>query len=136
MKITPENITRLESNQIFVYGSNLAGIHGAGAAKTAYKKFGATWGRMHGLDNNTYGIPTKDAKLNVLPLERIQLYVCNFIEDCKVHVDKQFLVTAIGTGLAGYKAAEIAPLFEQARDLKNIHLPEEFWEILNEKENK
>lgn len=134
MRITPNNITRLESNQIFVYGSNLAGIHGAGAAKTAYKKFGATWGRMHGLDNNTYGIPTKDAKLNVLSLDRIQLYVRNFIEDTKNYPEKIFLVTAIGTGLAGYKAEEIAPLFEQARDLKNVFLPEEFWEVLNEKE--
>lgn len=133
-RITPENITRLETNQVFVYGSNLAGVHGAGAARSAHRSFGATWGRCHGLDNNTYGIPTKDANLKVLPLDRIKKYVDNFVNDCKINVDRQFFVTAVGTGLAGYTPKDIAPLFEQARDLKNIYLPQEFWEVLDEKE--
>lgn len=131
MRITEENITRLNKNEVFVYGSNLAGRHGKGAAAVAHKKFGATWGRMHGMDNNSYGIPTKDESLRVLPLERIKKYVDNFIEDSIIHEDYTFYVTAIGTGLAGYSAEDIAPLFERAKPLKNIHLPQEFWEVLN-----
>lgn len=127
---------RLNTNEIIVYDSNSKGIPDADHDAKFFKKFQITFGRSHGLDNNTYGIPTKDANFKVLPIERIQKYVRNFIEDTKVYPEKIFLVTAIGTGLAGYKAAEIAPLFEGTRDLKNVFLPEEFWEILNEKENK
>jgi hypothetical protein len=130
-RITPENIIRLSSNEIFVYGSNLAGRHGKGAAATAYKRFGATSGRCHGLDNHTYGIPTKDAELHVLPLSTIARYVSNFITDATVMRDKKFLVTAIGTGLAGYSANDIAPLFASAVNIDNIYLPSEFWASLN-----
>jgi O-acetyl-ADP-ribose deacetylase (regulator of RNase III) len=134
MRISQENITRLNKNEIFVYGSNLSGRHGKGAALVAYKKFGATPGRCHGMDNNSYGIPTKDGDLKVLPLEKIAKYVKNFIADAQTNPDYTFHVTAIGTGLAGYAAKDIAPLFEGAQYLKNVYLPQEFWEILNHKE--
>lgn len=112
-----------------MFGSNAAGRHGAGAAKTALK-FGATAGRCHGLDNQTYGIPTKDENLKVLPLERIQKYVNNFIFDAGNYPEMTFLVTAIGTGLAGYTVEQIAPMFKDAIDVPNIHLPESFWKVL------
>ncbi len=130
MRLADDNIIRLKKNQIFVYGSNLAGIHGKGAAFTAYKKFGATRGRCHGLDNNSYGIPTKDEKLNVLPLERIKKYVLNFIWDASNYPELEFMVTAVGTGLSGYKPIDIAPMFRTAMELENVFLPKEFWDVL------
>lgn len=130
-RITPSNIVRLQSNEIFVFGTNIAGRHGAGAAKFAYKKLGATIGRCHGLDGVCYGIPTKDENLKVLPVDRIQKYVNNFIFDATYYPEKVFLVTAIGTGLAGYNAEQIAPLFKDAVDIENIWLPSEFWDVLS-----
>lgn len=128
-RTTPDNITRLLTSEVFVFGSNIAGIHEAAAAKTALK-FGATMGRCHGIDNQTYGIPTKDEKLNVLSLERIAKYVNNFIFDAANYPEQTFLVTKIGCGLAGYAPEQIAPLFKDAIDVPNIHLPEEFWKML------
>lgn len=119
-------ITKLKKNQVFVFGSNLKGIHGKGAALDAYKKFGATWGRCHGLDGNTYGIPTKDENFQPLSIERIRKYVDNFIEDATNYPEMEFLVTEIGCGLAGYTPRDIAPLFEKAKNIKNIILPENF----------
>jgi hypothetical protein len=131
MRLTPTYIDRLEKNEVFVFGSNLAGIHGAGAALTAKKKFGATWGRCHGLDNNSYGIPTKDENLKTLPIDRIKKYIENFITDAENNPDLKFYVTPIGTGLAGYKAKDIAPLFREALNINNIYLPEDFLICLN-----
>lgn len=125
------NIKSLPNGHIFVFGSNMKGIHGAGAALTARKKFGATIGRMHGMDNNSYGIPTKDENLITLPIYRIKKYVENFLFDASLYPDNTFHVTEIGCGLAGYTPDKIAPLFEGARIMKNILLPKSFWEILN-----
>lgn len=131
MRITPSYINKLDKNEIFVFGSNLAGIHGAGAALTARKKFNATLGRCHGLDNNSYGIPTKDENLKVLPIERIKKYVENFIQDAENYPEFIFYVTPIGTGLSGYQVKDIAPLFRNALNINNIYLPEEFLLWLN-----
>lgn len=128
-RITPDNINRLNTNEIFVYGSNLAGKHGKGAAKSAYRKFGATLGRCHGLDNQSYGIPTKDENLKVLPLDRIAKYIKNFLWDAS-YLPYTFYVTKIGTGLAGYSNEEIAPLFSGAEKMENVYLPQEFLEII------
>lgn len=130
-RITPENINRLSASQIFVFGSNLACRHGAGAALTA-KKFGASPYRCHGLDGQVYGIPTKDKNFRVLPLDRIQKYVNNFIFDASNYPELTFFVTAIGTGLAGYAPDDIAPMFVNAVDVENIYLPESFWKVLTE----
>ena len=130
-RITPPKIKQLQSNEIFVFGTNLAGRHGAGAALFAHRKLGATIGRCHGLDGVCYGIPTKDENLKVLPLDRIQKYVNNFIFDATYYPEKVFLVTAIGTGLAGYSAEQIAPLFKDAMAVENIWLPSEFWNVLS-----
>jgi len=128
---TPQNITKLESNQIFVFGSNLAGRHGKGAAKTA-KKWGAIPGRYIGLQGKTYGIPTKDFELRTLSTSQIKEYVDEFIQFAKENKEKEFLVTEIGCGLAGLSPAEIAPLFKDAVEVQNIHLPKRFWKVLNQ----
>ena len=126
MKYTPENITHLEPNQIFVYGANESFRHGAGAAKLALK-----WGAKHGiagLVGQTYGIPTKDKKIQTLPLDKIKVHVNDFLALAFSHQEYEFLVTAVGTGLAGYHAKDIAPLFKIIKTgvFENVILPEEF----------
>lgn len=121
-----KTIKELLPNQIFVFGSNLAGVHGAGAAKQAMMKFGAVYGRGQGLQGQSYAIPTKDFRIKTLPLSEIAKYVQKFIEFAINHPDLEFLVTPIGTGLAGYSAEQIKPLFESATGITNIKLPHEF----------
>ena len=130
MKYTPENITHLEPNQIFVYGANSAGIHGAGAAKLALK-----WGAKHGmagLVGQTYGIPTKDKKIQTLPLDKIQVHVNDFLATAFSHPEYEFLVTKIGCGLALYQPKDIAPLFKIIKTgvFENVILPEEFYKYI------
>ncbi len=127
MRITPENITKLEDNQIFVFGSNQSGRHGAGAAKTALG-WGAKWGQAEGLQGKTYGIPTKDASIwRTLTIEEIKPYVDRFIEFAITRPDLIFMVTEVGCGLAGLKPKAVAPLFEKATEVTNIYLPDRFW---------
>jgi hypothetical protein len=130
MRKTPEFIKLLKKKEIFVFGSNLGGFHGAGAAYDAREKFGAQLGVGVGFTGRSYAIPTKDSNLRTLPLEEIAKYVDKFLEETKEHPDKKFLVTKIGTGLAGYSSAEIAPLFKGAIDLENVYLPSEFIVII------
>lgn len=126
-RITPEEIKNLKTNEVFVFGSNLSGRHGKGAAKTALG-WGAKWGQGSGIQGNTYGIPTKDASIRrTLSLIEIKPFVDDFIEWAKCHTEKTFLVTEIGCGLAGYKPKDIAPLFKGCINISNIYLPERFW---------
>ena len=130
MRTTPDDIKKLEQEQIFVFGSNLSGRHGKGAAKTALG-WGAKWGQATGLQGRTYGIPTKDASIRrTLTVTEIEPFVDEFIEFAKNNPDMIFLVTEIGCGLAGHKQKDIAPLFINAVDVENIHLPEKFWHKL------
>ena len=129
MLTSPENITLLKPNEIFVFGSNEAGIHGAGAAKRAIQ-FGATYGQGFGFSGQTFAIPTKDWHIKTLSIKEIDAYVSRFMDFAKENTQYTFLVTPIGTGLAGYTAKEIAPLFIRALDMENIALPESFWELL------
>jgi hypothetical protein len=130
MRITPDNIKKLETGNIFVFGSNLSGRHGKGAAKTALG-WGAKWGQAAGLQGRTYGIPTKDASIKrTLTITEIKPFVDEFIEFAKNNPNLIFLVTEIGCGLAGYKPKDIAPLFMEAINVENIHLPEKFWHKL------
>ena len=117
-RTTPEFITELQPNEIFVFGSNLKGMHGGGAAWIAYRKFGAIMGQGVGLQGQSYGIPTMQGGV-----ETIRPYVDEFIQFAKEHQELTFLVTRIGCGIAGFTDAEIAPLFEKAHDLENIVLP-------------
>ncbi len=131
MRITPENITKLESNQIFVFGSNQSGRHGKGAAKTALG-WGAVWGQAEGIQGKTYGIPSKDKSIRrTLRIDEIKPYVDRFIECAQQHPKLTFLVTEIGCGLAGLKPKQVAPLFVNAIELENIWLPARFWHKLN-----
>jgi lantibiotic modifying enzyme len=135
IKIASSNIFSLEDNQIFVFGSNLSGRHGLGAAKTAMK-WGAKYGQAEGMQGQTYAIPTVNKLITKkLPLHEIETYVNNFIEFAKDNPDKDFLVTQIGCGLAGYYPTEIAPFFKKAVGIKNIHLPIDFIQVLYDKFN-
>lgn len=117
-RTTPERITSLAPNEIFVFGSNLAGMHGGGAAWVAYRKFGAIMGQGVGLQGRSYGIPTMQGGV-----ETIKPYVDEFIEFAKSRQDLTFLVTRIGCGIAGFTDEEISPLFEKAHEVENIVLP-------------
>jgi len=130
MKYTPENITHLEPNQIFVYGANEKGVHGAGAAKLALR-WGAKMGQYE-LVGQTYGIPTKDKKIQTLPLDKIQVHVDNFLATAFSHTEYEFLVSKIGCGLAGYRPEDIAPLFKIIKTgvFGNVILPEEFYKYI------
>lgn len=99
---------------IFVFGANLAGIHGAGAALTAYHKYGAQMGRGVGLSGNSYAIPTKNQLMHSLTLPQVKVYVDQFISFAKKNSEMHFKVTQIGCGLAGFSPEEIAPLFKDA----------------------
>lgn len=124
-RYTPERIMELGSNEIFVFGSNLRGAHGGGAARIAYKRFGAVWGVGVGLRGQSYAIPTMQGGV-----ETIAPYVDEFVEFAKHHTELEFLVTRIGCGIAGFDDSEIAPLFVAAYDVENITLPREFCEII------
>ncbi len=125
---TPDCITSLLPDEIFVFGSNLRGFHGGGAARVAYSKFGAVWGCGVGLQGSSYAIPTMQGGT-----ETIEPYVNQFIDYARHHGDKFFFVTRIGCGIAGFEDADIAPLFEQAVALENVCLPESFVKILSRK---
>lgn len=128
-RITPELITELMPGQIFVFGSNESGRHGKGAAKTALG-WGAKWGQASGLQGKTYGIPTKDAQIRILPTSSIKLYIDEFIEFAKQNPNLTFLCTEIGCGLSNYRPKDIAPLFKESIYIENIYLPNSFWEFL------
>ena len=110
------------SNQIFVFGSNLAGRHGKGAALCALKEHGATYGIGHGHVGNSYAIPTKDEKLQPLHLITINYYVASFLEYARHNPNLEFLVTRVGCGLAGYTDKDIGPMFRYATS--NCKLPD------------
>ena len=121
IRIAPSYISKLAPNEVFVFGSNLEGMHGGGAALTAYKKFGAVWGQGVGLQGQSYAIPTMQGGV-----ETIKPYVDEFIQFARKHPDLRFLVTPIGCGIAGFKPSQIAPLFKEAKNIFNIYLPKEF----------
>lgn len=100
------------NNDIFVFGSNLAGVHGAGAARFAVLHHGAILGQGIGLQGRSYGLPTKDERIRTLPLDRIKRYVDEFISFARRCPDLTFYVTPIGCGLAGYKRPQIRPMFD------------------------
>lgn len=120
-EFTPERISELKPNEIFVFGSNLSGSHGGGAALLAYERFGAIWGQGVGLQGQSYGIPTMHGGVDA-----IKPYVDEFIEFAKAHPEYKFLVTKVGCGIAGFTTREMAPLFQDAIDVENIILPKEF----------
>ena len=125
---TPEWITELKDNEIFVFGSNLAGAHGGGAARIAMQRFGAVWGQGVGLQGHSYAIPTMQGGV-----ETIKPYVEEFWLFALQHPELKFLVTRIGCGIAGFTAEEMAPLFINAVELNNVVLPKDFVDVIREK---
>ena len=128
LRYTPENITELGEDEIFVFGSNLAGMHCGGAARTAVERFGAVMGQGVGLQGQSYAIPTMQGGV-----ETIKPYVDEFFNLAREWDQTTFLVTRIGCGIAGFKDEEIAPLFEEALDLYNVVLPKSFVDIIRKK---
>lgn len=120
-QFTPERITQLGENEIFVFGSNLAGMHAGGAARIAHQLFGAVWGQGVGLQGASYAIPTMQGGV-----ETIVPYVEEFIAFAQDNPQLHFLVTRIGCGIAGFTDNEIAPLFAKSYMLENVTLPEQF----------
>ena len=125
IEFTPEFISELNDREIFVFGSNLQGMHGGGAARVAHRKFGAEWGVGIGLTGQTYAIPTMQGGV-----ETIAPYVDEFIEFASNHKELKFYVTRIGCGIAGFRDEEMAPLFRNALGEPNIILPKTFYNIL------
>lgn len=124
----PEGTIPKDKNMVWVFGSNLAGLHGKGAAKVAAMYFGAKHGRGIGISGTSYAIPTKDADIVTLPLDTISTYIDRFVKftNQMMHTAPQvkFFVTSIGTGLAGYRDVDIAPLFKHAAT--NCSFPEQW----------
>jgi len=120
----------LGDGRIFVFGSNLAGRHGKGAALAAYKKHGAILGRGEGLQGRSYAIPTKGWSLAPLPLGVIVRHVNTFLAFAASRPDLTFQLTPIGCGLAGYKPIQIAPMFAAAPS--NVELPVEFLAVIKD----
>ena len=106
--------------KIFVFGSNLAGRHGAGAARYAYIHHDAEYGVGVGPTGCAYALPTKDRHLNTLPLNQIELYISQFLRYAELNPDDEFLLTPIGCGLAGYRRDQIKPLIENNNRPSNV----------------
>ncbi len=126
-----------ENNETFVFGSNLRGAHGAGAAKVAHDLFGAHYGIGVGFCRKTYAIPTKDMYIETMPIHDIIPYIEDFVRITHSRNDVKFFLTRIGCGLAGYTDADIAPLFKGCNPV-NCDIPEEWMKFLedNEHDNK
>ena len=124
-RIAPNRISELKDNEIFVFGSNLQGSHGGGAAAIAAKQFGAIWGQGVGLQGKSYGIPTMHGGV-----AEIKPYVDEFIEFAKQNPNLKFLVTRIGCGIAGFTEEEMAPLFAEGVNVENVYLPDTFFDVI------
>lgn len=130
MNITPDCLSELPPNGTFVFGSNLAGYHGKGAALWALRRFGAVYGRGEGLQGQSYALPTKDGHLKPLPIKSVFEHVTRFLAFAASRPDLHFYVTPVGCGLAGYSPDEMAPLFlsnPSASLPANVWLPRTFW---------
>lgn len=125
----PDNTLPRGKEAVFVFGSNLAGRHGAGAAKTAHVNFRAEYGVGRGPTGMAYALPTKGKKLDVLPLEVVAQHVANFLDHARQNPKTEFFVTRVGCGLAGYRDEQIAPLFKKAP--LNCSLPEPWRELVS-----
>ena len=125
-RITPSMINVLDPNEIFVFGSNIQGMHMGGAARVAYSKFGAEWGNGEGLQGQSYALPTMEGIENTTAAAR------HFTACAKEHPELKFFVTPVGCGIAGYTPEDIAPMFREAAKLENVYLPVSFWKVLME----
>ena len=123
-RVTPSQIYTLDANEIFVFGSNIHGMHMGGAARVAYNEFGAEWGNGEGLQGKAYALPTMEG------FDSTKRAVEHFTVCAKEHPELKFFVTLVGCGIAGYTPDEIAPMFIQAAHLENVYLPISFWKVI------
>ena len=123
-RVASDRISVLADGEIFVFGSNIQGMHGGGAAWYANRNFGAQWGVGEGLTGRSYALPTMEGEAS------LGRAVENFIKCARQHPELTFLVTAVGCGIAGYTPEEVAPLFKKATTLENVYLPQVFWDLL------
>lgn len=130
MKLGDDKVFVQGVGRIFVFGSNTVGRHGAGAAKDAWKYYGAIMGQGTGLQGHSYAIPTKDKTLHTLPLGEVKKYVDAFIGFAERNPQLNFFVTRVGCGLAGYRDQDIAPLFRGVSN--NVELPHGWPELIQE----
>ena len=128
-KFTPENIQELKENQIFVFGSNMNGNHAGGAARLAVEKFGAIMGQAEGLQGQSYAIPTLDKDMEKVTEEELITYLGNLRNFANEHPEKEFLLTAIGTGIAGFDTNYMAYMALRANLPDNVTIPKEFSKI-------
>ena len=126
IRIASDSIIALRENEIFVFGSNIEGHHGGGAAYFAFRTFGAVWGVGEGLTGHCYALPTMEGETS------FRRAVATFIDCAKRHPNLIFLVTAVGCGIAGYTSNEVAPMFRDAVNVPNVYLPKCFWEVIKE----
>ena len=124
-EFTSDFITELKPNEIFVFGSNIGGFHGGGAARVAHKRFGAEWGVGEGITGQCYALPTMEGGVDY-----IAGTVNAFIACAKQHPELKFLVTKVACGIAGFRIEEIAPLFADAISMENVILPKAFVEVI------
>lgn len=124
MRISPDWISSLGENDVFVFGSNIHGMHGGGAARYAYEHFGAEWGVGEGLTGRCYALPTMEGA------ENFRQAVVRFTTCAQENPALRFLVTPVGCGIAGYAPEMVAPWFKEAAELENVYLPEDFWSII------
>lgn len=123
-RITPSLVSALEPGEVFVFGSNIQGMHMGGAARVAMERFGAVWGVGEGLQGQSYALPTMEG------IESLEKAVARFVEFARQHPELRFLVTAVGCGIAGYTAEQVAPFFKSVIDLQNVYLPQSFWDVI------
>ena len=128
MRFTPENITVLAPNEVFVFGSNKAGNHAGGAARIAADKFGAVMGQGEGMQGQSYAIPTLDENMQRVSVEELTRSVRRFADFTLHNIDKRFFVTKIGCGIAGFSIEEVAGVFKRVAFGSNVILPQEFGE--------
>lgn len=125
-RVSADNIDYLKSEEIFVFGSNKDGQHHGGAARYAYEHFGAKWGVGEGITGICYALPTMEG------IDSLQEAVDRFTDWAEQDMDHNYLVTAIGCGIAGYTPEDVAPMFSWAATLPNVFLPQSFWDVLEE----
>ena len=125
-RIAPDNIVSLQENQIFVFGSNIDGVHNGGAAYYALQHFGAKFGQAEGIQGQSYAIPTDGNSF-----EELAKAVERFTEYVVFHPQNKFMLTAVGTGNAGYEVRQIAPLFRQAYAFGNVYVPRSFMQYVS-----
>ena len=123
-RVASDRISALEDGEIFVFGSNIQGMHGGGAAWYAHRNYGAEWGVGEGLTGRSYALPTMEGAAS------LKKAADNFTGCARQHPELTFLLTAVGCGIAGYTPQEVAPLFKEASTLDNVYLPQVFWDQL------